>query len=102
MNFTVKIKENKKRDKYLDLARELKLPWNMSVMVIPIVIGELRTVSNSLDRRLEEWYVSGIIENVRTTRIIEMSRNTEESPKETCRHSDSSERPPTDAGVINS
>ena len=29
---SVKIKESEKRDKYLDLARELKKVWNMKMM----------------------------------------------------------------------
>ena len=33
-----------KRDKYIDLARELKKLWNMKVTVIPIVIGALGTI----------------------------------------------------------
>ena len=37
----VKLKESEKRDKYQDLARELKRLWNMKVTVIPIVIGAL-------------------------------------------------------------
>ena len=44
----VKLKESKKRDKYPDLARELKKLWNMKVMVIPIVIGALGTVTKGL------------------------------------------------------
>ena len=43
-DYGVKIKENEKRDKYLDLARELKKLWNMKMMVIPIKIGALETV----------------------------------------------------------
>ena len=35
----VKLKEGKKRDKYLDLARELKKQWNMEVTVISILRG---------------------------------------------------------------
>ena len=35
----VKLKECEKKDKYLDLARELKKLWNMQVTIIPIVIG---------------------------------------------------------------
>ena len=35
----IKLKENEKKDKYLDLARELKKLWNMKVTIIPIVIG---------------------------------------------------------------
>ena len=41
----VKLKECKKRDKYLDLARELKKLWHMKVMIIPIVIVALGTVT---------------------------------------------------------
>ena len=44
----VKLKENEKRDKYLDLAREPKTLWNMKVTVIPIVIGALGTVTKEL------------------------------------------------------
>ena len=40
-NDRVKIKENKKGDKYLDFARELKKLWNMKVTEIPIAIGAL-------------------------------------------------------------
>ena len=36
-NHRVKIKENEKRDKYLDLAWELKNQWHMKVTVIPKV-----------------------------------------------------------------
>ena len=35
----MKLKECEKRDKYLDLARELKKLWNTKVIIIPIVIG---------------------------------------------------------------
>ena len=40
-----KLEESEKKDKYLDLARELKKPWNMKVKVIPIIIGALGTVT---------------------------------------------------------
>ena len=40
----IKLKECEKRDKYLDLARELKKLWNMKVTIIPIVIGVFGTV----------------------------------------------------------
>ena len=35
----IKLKENEKKDKYLDLARELKKLWNMKVAIIPILSG---------------------------------------------------------------
>ena len=41
----VKLKESEKRDKYLDIARELKTLWNMKMTVILIVIGALSTVT---------------------------------------------------------
>ena len=52
----VKIKQSEKIHKYLDFARELKKKklWNMSVTVIPIVVGVLGTVYKSLERELEE------------------------------------------------
>ena len=48
-NHSVKIKENEKIDKYLDLAREQKKLWNVQVMVIPIVVGALGTVLKRLE-----------------------------------------------------
>ena len=39
------LKESEKKDKYLDLARELKKLWNMKVTIVPIVIDALCTVT---------------------------------------------------------
>ena len=51
----VKIKESKKRDKYMDLAGKLKKKlWIMAVTVIPIVVVVFGTVSISLERWIEE------------------------------------------------
>ena len=44
----IKLKESEKRDKYLDLARELKKLRNMKVTIIPIVIGAFGTVTKGL------------------------------------------------------
>ena len=49
----IKLKECKKRDNYLDLARELKKLWNIKVTIIPIVIGALGTVTKGLLKGLE-------------------------------------------------
>ena len=46
----VKIKENEKRNKYLDLASELLKLWNMMMKVIPIIIGELGTILKCFKR----------------------------------------------------
>ena len=32
-NHRIKLKESEKKDKYLDLARELKILWNMKVTI---------------------------------------------------------------------
>ena len=44
----VETKEFEKLEKYQDLARELKKLWNMSVRIIPIVIGALGTTPKDL------------------------------------------------------
>ena len=63
----MKIQENKKIDKYLDLARELKKLWIMKVTVIPIVIGVYGMIPQSLIRGLEELEVRGQAESFQTT-----------------------------------
>ena len=49
-----KIKENEKRLKHLDLARELRTLWNRKVTVIPIITGALGTIPKDLECRLKE------------------------------------------------
>ena len=52
-------KESEKKDKYLDLARELKKLWNMKVTIVPIMIGALGTVTKGLLKGLEDLEVGG-------------------------------------------
>ena len=47
-NHRVKLKESEKKDKYLDLTRELKKLRNMKVTLKPIVIGALGTITEGL------------------------------------------------------
>ena len=49
----INLKECKKKDKYLDLARELKKLWNMKVTIVPIVIGAFGTITKGLLKGLE-------------------------------------------------
>ena len=65
----VKLTESKKRDKYQDLACELKKLWNIKVKVILIVIG-------SRTGRLGNKRTSGDHPNYST---IEIGQNTEKS-----------------------
>ena len=54
----VKLNESEKRDKYLDLAWELKKKlWNMNETVILIVIGALSTVTKRLVQELEDLVI---------------------------------------------
>ena len=62
-----KLKENEKRDKYLDLARELKKLRNMKVTIILIVIGGLGTVTKGLVQGLEDLEISGRVETIQIT-----------------------------------
>ena len=62
----VKIKESIKKNKYLDLARELRKLWNMMVTVIPIVIDALGAVSNGLKKSLEEFEIGGRTNTIQT------------------------------------
>ena len=60
----VKLKESKKKDKYLDLARELKTLWDNKVIVIPIVSGVLGTVTKGLIEGLEDLEIRGRVETL--------------------------------------
>ena len=70
----VKLKESKKRDKYLDLAWELKKWWNMKVMAIPIVTDILGTVTKGLVQGLEDLKVRGWVESIQTTTLLRSAR----------------------------
>ena len=60
----IKLKECEKKDKYLDLARELKKLWNMQVTSIPIVIDAFGTVTKGLLKGQEDLEVSGRVETI--------------------------------------
>ena len=62
----VKLIESEKKDKYLDLAWELKKLWNMKVTFIPIVIGALGTITEGLIQGLEDLKITGRIETIQT------------------------------------
>ena len=67
----VKIKESEKRDKYLDIAREV---WKLRVMVIPIVNDILRTIPKGLERELEELEIIGQIKTIQITALLRFVR----------------------------
>ena len=70
----IKLKECEKKDKYLDLARELKKLWNMQVTIISIVIGAFGTVTKGLLKGLEDLEVGGRVETIQTTMLLRTAR----------------------------
>ena len=70
----VKLKESEKKDKYVDLARELKKLCNMKVTIIPIVIGALGTVNKGLVQGLEDLEIRGRVETIKTTTLLRSTR----------------------------
>ena len=70
----IKLKECEKKDKYVDLARELKKLWNMKVTIIPIVIGAFGTVTKGLLKGLEDMEVGGRVETIQTTALLRTAR----------------------------
>ena len=70
----VKVKESEKKDKYLDLARELKKLWNIKVTFIPIIIDALGTVTERLLKGLEDLKIRGRAETIQTTTLLRSVR----------------------------
>ena len=70
----VKLKENEKKDMYLDLTRELKKLWNINVTVMPIVIGTLDTVTKGLIKALVDLEIRGWVKTVQTTVLLRSVR----------------------------
>ena len=70
----MKLKECKKKDKSLDLARELKTLWNMKVTIVPIVIGAFGTVTKRLLKGLEDLEVGGRVETIQTAALLKTTR----------------------------
>ena len=97
-NHRIKLKECEKKDKYLNLARDLKKLWNMQVTIIPIVIGVFETITKELLKELEDLEVGGQMETIQTAALLRMARIMRRV-LETCWHSDSSEKPSANADV---
>ena len=88
----VKIEENEKIIKFLEIARELKKKlWKRQVTVILIVFGELGTNSKGLERKLKRVEIRGRIETILTTALLRSARILRRV-LEIC-HSDFSENP---------
>ena len=69
----MKLKECEK-DEYLDLAREIKKLWNMTVTIVPIVIGAFGTITKGLLKDLEDLEVSWQVETIQMTALLRTAR----------------------------
>ncbi len=70
----MKLKECKKKDKYLNLARELKKLWNMKVWIVPIVSGAFGTVTEGLLKGLEDLEVGKRVETIQMTALLKTAK----------------------------
>ena len=70
----VKLKENQKKDKYLELAWELKKLWKMKVTFIPSEIGTLGRVIKALIKGQEDLEISWWTETIQTTALLRSAR----------------------------
>ena len=66
----IKLKECKKKDKSLDLTRELKKLWNMKVTIVPIVIGAFGTLTKGLLKGLEDFEVGLRVVTIQMTALL--------------------------------
>ena len=66
---SVKLKKSEKRNKYLDLARELKKLWKMKMTVLAIVLGTLGTVTKGLVQGLEYLELRPWVETIQTASL---------------------------------
>ena len=74
--------------------------WNIKVMVIPIVIDALGTVTKGLVQVQEDLEIRGWVETNQTTALLRSIR-IQRCVLETCRHWTSSEKPSANAGMKN-
>ena len=70
----INLKECEKKDKYLDLARELKKLGSMKITIVPIVIGVLDLITKGLLKGLENLEVGGGVETIKTTALLRTAR----------------------------
>ena len=70
----IKLKECEKKDKYFDLARELKKLWNMKVTIILIVIGAFGTLTKGLLKGLEDLEVGRGVETIQMIALLRTAR----------------------------
>ena len=66
----VKLKESEKKDKYVDLERELKKLWNVKVTIIPLVFCAIGTFPEGLIKGLKDLEITGRVDTIQTTALF--------------------------------
>ena len=64
----IKLKQSEKKDKYLDLARELKILWNIKV------IGAFGTVTKGFLKELQDLKIRGRVATTQTSTLLRTAR----------------------------
>ena len=72
-DYRVELKKSRKRDKYLDLSRELK-KLEHEINDLPIVIGALGTVTKGLVKELEGLEITRQEKTVQTTALVRSAK----------------------------
>ena len=70
----INLMKSENKDKYLDLARDLKKLWNMKVTIVPIVIGALGTTTTGLLKGLEDLEIGGRVETIQAIALLRTAR----------------------------
>ena len=70
----IKLKECVKKDKYFDLAKELKKLWNIKVTIVPIGISAFGTIIKGILKGLEDLKVGGWVETIQMTALLRTVR----------------------------
>ena len=70
----VEQKELEKKEKYQDLARELKKIWNMKATVTPVVIGALGAIPKKLKKGLQDLGIETKIVELQKSAVIHTAR----------------------------
>ena len=69
-DYRAKLKKCEMKNKYLDLAWELKKLWNMKVTEISIIIAALSTVTKVLMQGIEDLERRGRMETIQSTALL--------------------------------
>ena len=70
----IKLKESEKKDKYLDLARELKKRWKMQVTIISNCNWCVWNSNSGITKGVEDLEVGGRVETIQTTALLRTAR----------------------------